>query len=714
MKRINLRGIGGMLGRNAEKIGVGILGAIALWLAFQGINALRSKSVTPDHQPEAIATLARQAATTVETADAPPAERLPPLKPIGPLLDPWRPQQVKIAPSTVADAPLARPLVLAAGTKRETPTVFPIEQLQARSGVAVLESIDDPAGAGRPMDRGEAGIFGFGAGASAGGPLTRGVITPYVLVTGLIPAGKQQAEFVRCLGDSLGAGLTAGGGGFAGGREGDVSRDRPVWTGFRIERQERDPARGGDFGEWKRLEPPAAVADPGAGRGEFGGGGGRDLLPMDFRLQEQERSGMEFESPLPPRVVEDRPWGTETVHPWFFQQIVEKRLASGPPAVALDDLRKSPEEWLGKTVKIENVSLAGIGERDAYMPLFRYRLTGDDPADEEAEIGTTTKLVFVVSDRWGRSMLSGEPPSGDGHSLLVRIDPIAETPVARILEIVKGDTVERDPDPMSSAEGGMSFGFEQGRLDEGMGPGRMGREMMGGMEGAEYRSFRFLDRSIEPGKEYRYRVNVSINNPNEGLTPRQVVDAKTLKIPILTSDYSAESGAVRAAGTSLAGVLARSMSDFEYRSRRTLDNKLLPPLKRGVLEVLLLSGDQAAGNLVLRKAEAKPGESIRYEKPTVDEEPAAARGSAKQRPKKPELIPAGAVLLDFRGEQLTKNEDPSQMTLPPEPLEALVLFPDGRIEHVTAIDSAGPIRSHEASLGEIPPDGQMGGRFEGR
>ncbi len=704
MKRLNLGGIGGMLGRNAEKIGVAILGVLALMLAWGGISALRSQSATTGQSPAAISSLAQQAAGKIEEAEAPPAERLPPLTRLGPLLDPWRPQQVKVPPSPLADKPLARPLVLATRTKRETPQVFPIEQLHTVAGIAVLEQTDDPANLGRPgMDRGEAGPYGFGGAGAMAGPLSQGVITPYVIVTGLIPAAKQQAEFLRCLGESDGSAMMGGGG-----REGSINRDRPFWTGFQLERQERDPRRDKGFGGWTKLKPPALAGDAGGRGGEFvgRGGAGGELLPMDFRLQEQEGAAA-FEGPLPPRVVEDPLWGPETAHPWFFRQIAEKRLASGPTVIAIDDLRKTPEEWASQTVRLDGVELAGIGDGQVDVGLFRYRLASDDPADDSVEIGETPKLVFAVSDRWGRSMLSGDAPQGPGYSLVVRIDMVYDTPVARILEITKGDDVLRDPNPMSSAEGGMGLGFERGRtMDDGMGPGRRGG--MPGEQGAEFRSFRFVDTTVEPGKEYRYRVNVSINNPNEGLTPREVADTKTIKVPVLTSDFSATSGE---AEVPVNGFLVRAMSPLEYAGRQTLDGKPLPKPKPGAVELLVLAPSEEAANLVLHKTEAKPGEPIAYAEPVVQEEAPAGRGPAKKpKPTKPKMVPAGALLLDFRGDQIfTKNELPGQMTTPPEPLELLVLLPGGRFERVTPIDSAAMVRSHEATLGEVPPEAAVGG-----
>ena len=155
-------------------------------------------------------------------------------------------------------------------------------------------------------------------------------------------------------------------------------------------------------------------------------------------------------------------------------------------------------------------------------------------------------------------MLSQGARKGPGYSLVVRIDMVYDTPVARILEITKDDRTIRDPDPRSSGEGGgMALGYERRGMDEGMGPGRMGGDMTGVWEGAEFRSFRFLDQTVEPGKEYRYRVNISLNNPNEGLTPRELSDPQTAKVSILTSYYSEPSDLALVPGD---GFLVRSMS----------------------------------------------------------------------------------------------------------------------------------------------------------
>ena len=152
----------------------------------------------------------------------------------------------------------------------------------------------------------------------------------------------------------------------------------------------------------------------------------------------------------------------------------------------------------------------------------------------------------------------------------------------------------------------------------------------------------------------------------------------------------------------------------EFRSRRTRENKPLPSPKRGTVEVLVLAASEEAGNLALHKVEAKPGDEIQYAKPVAEDEPTTGRSNTR-RPKlpKPDLISTNAVLIDFRGEQLTANEDPDRMTTPPEPLEMLVLLPGDRFELISAIDSTSMIRTHEATLGEIPPDDPRGGRFEG-
>jgi len=142
---LNAAAIKGFLLHHGEKLGVAVLGLLAALLVWWGIDALRSQSVDRNHTPQFVDELAGKATIHIGTAKQVPTDRLPPLKPLSPRVDPWRPQQVKIADAPAAPAVFNRPL-LAELTKRTKPAVFPIADLQAVAGIAVLP---DPRGANR-------------------------------------------------------------------------------------------------------------------------------------------------------------------------------------------------------------------------------------------------------------------------------------------------------------------------------------------------------------------------------------------------------------------------------------------------------------------------------------------------------------------------------------------------------------------------------------
>jgi hypothetical protein len=137
----NPAAIGAFFVNHGEKVAFTAVGAFALLLAWWGIDAIRTQAVKPDRKPDAVASLASQATTNIGNVRKVPAERLPSRDPLPPVIDPWRPQQVKItaAPSsaTLLDRPLFTEL-----SKRTKPDVFAIEDLRSVAGVAVLP---DPA-----------------------------------------------------------------------------------------------------------------------------------------------------------------------------------------------------------------------------------------------------------------------------------------------------------------------------------------------------------------------------------------------------------------------------------------------------------------------------------------------------------------------------------------------------------------------------------------
>ncbi len=64
---------------------------------------------------------------------------------------------------------------------------------------------------------------------------------------------------------------------------------------------------------------------------------------------------------------------------------------------------------------------------------------------------------------------------------------------------------------------------------------------------AEYHLFRFIDFSAQPGKAYRYRVQLIVSNPNSNLPEKILVDPKEGKGAYKTSPWSAPSARIAVA-----------------------------------------------------------------------------------------------------------------------------------------------------------------------
>jgi len=159
--------------------------------------------------------------------------------------------------------------------------VFPVEQLQAVTGIAEL-AVKPAAADAAP------GIK----------------IMPYVIVTGLIPVQKQVAEYAAR---------------FDGVVFTDSKRDTPLWSDYTIERAVVG-AKGPEA--WSKL----AVAMPVAAQAPDGQSGmppAEFLLPPDRFLPEDKKLQPAC-GPLPPRGTGS--WGTTGLHPWVVAEL--RRLAS--------------------------------------------------------------------------------------------------------------------------------------------------------------------------------------------------------------------------------------------------------------------------------------------------------------------------------------------------------------------------------------------------
>ena len=193
-------------------------------------------------------------------------------------------------------------------------------------------------------------------------------------------------------------------------------------------------------------------------------------------------------------------------------------------------------------------------------------------------------------------------------------------------------------------------------------------------EAAEFRMFRFIDTSVEPGKAYRYRVRFELWNPNVNLPVQHLTNAALAKPPKLASPPSNETAAVSVPDPT--AVLVGPL--------RKADMKKMKP---GMLELLVLAPSARTGGYALRGLVTEPGGLV-----NVDEK----LNRPGDRRTRGEEIRTDRVLVDVRGRQEDRGEQRSSR--PPEPFELLVLRPDGGFEFVSAADAESLIGEHKATL----------------
>lgn len=308
--------------RHGEKFVVSVIGLAALGLAWGGIDAVRSKSASAQQRPETILRQAGDAAQHIDREKTAPASEKWSGQPLATLIDPWRSPNVTEPPQlALLDRPLFEDFA-----KRTQPDVFPIEDLRAVAGLAVLPAkakAAEPAAAERPRGRprgrdgeptagDQAGDPAAGQpGAGAGADQARGRIAPYVVVTGLIPVSKQVAEFRRRF-ESVG---------FQ-----NPESDSPQWADWRIERT----AVGPGAERWMPLD----LLEAGRRWQAEWSGVASETVPDAYLLTAAEdkrnpKTTPPYCGPLPSLLRGS--WGVTGLHPWVLEQ-VRQPPAAPPPA----------------------------------------------------------------------------------------------------------------------------------------------------------------------------------------------------------------------------------------------------------------------------------------------------------------------------------------------------------------------------------------------
>ncbi len=619
---------------HGEKVVFALMVLLALVMLWWGVSAAQSQALDRSRTPDAVADLARQASENIQQSRSVPTPRVPPTLPLLPRVEPWRPEQVKVAATTTA--PLLDRPPFTELTKRTKPEVYPISDLRAVAGVAVFP--DAP-----PDARGGA--------APQAGPVK---IAPFVVVTGLIPAAKQQAEFASRFGSVSYR---------------DPRRDNPRWAAYRVERTRVVP---GAAARWELVAERNAMGpqrdDPGFGAGD------RRLVRENFAegfLLQPSEAEVEYATALPDRI--DRPWGEESLHPWFIPRIreswaqnVEQKVDTATEKKAtLAEIATKPGDYIGKETRLNGVVLDTESQRQRNVGLHKFGVrSGNELKIDPATIGETEKLVFATSEEFGRKLsfdLEDQKPRP--CNLVVRVDLIDKTPVARLLAIEFLDAAgeltelrkEPNPDPV--------------RFDEDPGSGGRSAFPQGSAEAsiqlAENRLFRFVDRKVVPGAEYRYRVRFALKNPNVGLAIQHVSDIAVTKGDFLFAAYSSETPTVRVPDATR--ILARTIPRDAARKLK---------VKGDSVEVIVKARSDETGDYALRSVVTGPGGMA-----NVD--PSLNRTGDTRHYGEP--VTTDRLLLDIRGAQEERVD--SRSTMPTELIEMLFLRPDGQFDIVTAADS---------------------------
>jgi len=198
-------------------------------------------------------------------------------------------------------------------------------------------------------------------------------------------------------------------------------------------------------------------------------------------------------------------------------------------------------------------------------------------------------------------------------------------------------------------------------------------------ERIEYSLFRFVDMNVEPGKSYRYRVRLSVWNPNYNLAAQHLSESTLAKAAKLVSAPS---------NVSLPVVVPETTSMLV----RSLRKESMKRLKPGMIELLVLAPNRQTGNYSLRSLVTEVGGLANIDQSLNKPGDSRVRG---------EDIATNRVLVDMRGRQDDRTDTRTKASpAPPEPFEMLFLRADGSFEKATTADSQVRINQY---IGTLPP-----------
>lgn len=214
-----------------------------------------------------------------------------------------------------------------------------------------------------------------------------------------------------------------------------------------------------------------------------------------------------------------------------------------------------------------------------------------------------------------------------------------------------------------------------------------------GQPEAEFYLLRFFDFNVEPGKSYRYRVQLGLTNPNFEVDAKYLDDPAQAKKPVLTTDWSEPTAVVSVPRESymLVGDASRGSAGSEP-SLNLLAVKMISELgiKAAVKQPAQYRGQ--IGNWRNEKVDlpTPENEPIPAPVPGSDDKPGA-------KPKKPRDKPIDLItdtlLVDIRGGEAVGRGSKA-------PAEVLVMTPSGRLAVRSQVTDSAEYLLQEQKLDE--------------
>lgn len=392
---------------------------------------------------------------------------------------------------------------------RTQPEVFPVEDVRATAGQGAFSTVTTTAEelSATPM---------MGAASQIRGQR-------WVCVTALIPHAKYYEAFKLALENA---------------RYRDPARDFPLYRYYNIERAEvdpQDPDADPNSLTWVRLNPRRALYRAQMQWATFS----QEVVDRRFwPLHPFRPHSVELLMfPLGPRT--DRPWGEEVAH------LPEITLAEVPQMGM--GMEGTPMGPMGPMGMMPGVAARGkdtsneeaFDEEEGAKPPpkkapkrpQRPRFQSLDEIPDEPDEGVPAGGY----GGYGGEMMPGGYPGGyPGGGMGAPMMPSPRSPMSGAMP---SGYPGGYPGGYSSPEGGYP-GMP------GMGPEGYGQYPQEEYIPEEYLLLRYFDFDVEPGKYYRYRVKLIVDNPNYALPPRVLAQPDLAQPKWLEAAWSEPSGVV--------------------------------------------------------------------------------------------------------------------------------------------------------------------------